>query len=82
MKGDHASPPLLQDPVIAKIAAETGRTAAQVLLRWAVQRKTIVLPKSVTPARIISNADIFSFELTDAQVAAINALDKPGLEGW
>lgn len=81
MKSHHSSPPLLEDAVITKIAAETGRSPAQVLLRWAVQRGTVVLPKSVTPARIASNADIFSFELSAAQMDAINGLDKPGLEG-
>jgi diketogulonate reductase-like aldo/keto reductase len=82
MKADHASPPLLQDPVIAAIAAETGRSPAHVLLRWAIQRGTVVLPKSVTPSRIIANADVFSFELSAAQMASINGLDKPGLTGW
>jgi diketogulonate reductase-like aldo/keto reductase len=81
MKSHHASAPLMQDPVVAQIAADVGRAPANVLLRWAVQRGTIVLPKSVTAARIASNADIFSFELSAAQMAAINALDKPGLEG-
>jgi diketogulonate reductase-like aldo/keto reductase len=81
MKGHHASPPLMQDPVVNGVAAEVGRAPANVLLRWAVQRGTIVLPKSVTAARIAANADIFSFELSDAQMAAINGLDKPGLEG-
>ena len=64
-----------QDPVIEAIAAETGKSPAQVLLRWAIQRGTIVLPKSVTPARIISNADIFSFSLSEAQVSAAPATD-------
>ena len=81
MKTHHASPPLMQDPVVARVAAEVGRAPANVLLRWAVQRGTIVLPKSVTAARIASNADVFSFELSDAQMAAISALEKPGLEG-
>ena len=71
----------MQDPVIARVAAEVGRAPANVLLRWAVQRGTIVLPKSVTAARIAANADIFSFELSEAQMADINALGKPGLEG-
>ena len=81
MKGHHASPPLMQDAVVVRVAAEVGRAPANVLLRWAMQRGTIVLPKSVTAARIASNADVFSFELSEAQMAAINALDKPGLEG-
>lgn len=81
MKSHHASPPLMEDAVVKQVAAETGRSPAHVLLRWAVQRGTIVLPKSVTPARIISNADIFSFELSAAQMAAINSLDKEGLTG-
>lgn len=81
MSSHHNSPPLMEDPVVGKIAAATGKTPAQVLLRWALQRPTIVLPKSVTPARIESNADLYSFELSAEQVSELNALDKPGLEG-
>jgi diketogulonate reductase-like aldo/keto reductase len=81
MKSHHASPPLMEDAVIVKIAEETGHSTAQILLRWAVQRGTIVLPKSVTASRIIPNSDIFSFELSEVQMASINNLDKPGLEG-
>jgi aldehyde reductase len=81
MKSHHSSPPLMEDPVVGRVAAETGRSPAQVLLRWAVQRGTVVLPKSVTASRIVHNADLFTFELTEAHMQAINALDKPGLEG-
>lgn len=68
----------VQDPVIEAISAETGKSPAQVLLRWAIQRGTIVLPKSVTPARIIGNADIFSFSLSEAQVCAPTTDDTAG----
>lgn len=64
------------DPVIAGIADRLGRTPAQVTLRWHIQRGDIVLPKSVTPERVRSNIALFDFELSDADMAAISALDK------
>jgi 2,5-diketo-D-gluconate reductase A len=65
----------LKDPEIAEVAADTGRTPAQVILRWHVQLGNVVIPKSVTPARIRENFDVFSFELTREQMQRITALD-------
>jgi 2,5-diketo-D-gluconate reductase A len=71
---------VLGDPTIAKIAERVGRTPAQVVLRWHVERGDIVFPKSTTPARIKENFEIFDFELEPADVDAISALDR-GEEG-
>jgi 2,5-diketo-D-gluconate reductase A len=67
---------VLDDPVITKIAERVGRTPAQVVLRWHLERGSIVFPKSVTPARIEENFELFDFELEDADIQAIAALDK------
>jgi 2,5-diketo-D-gluconate reductase A len=66
----------LNDPVISDIAARVGKTAAQVILRWHLQKGYIVFPKSVTPSRIEQNFDVLDFELTAADIAAIDALDR------
>lgn len=71
----------MSDAVVSDIAKAHGKQPAQVLLRWALQRNTCVIPKSANAARIAANADICDFELSAEQMAAINALDKPGLEG-
>ncbi len=71
---------VLDDPVVTEIAEAVGRTPAQVVLRWHIQRRTIVFPKSVTPARIAENLDLFAFDLDGAQMAAIADLDR-GEEG-
>jgi 2,5-diketo-D-gluconate reductase A len=67
---------VLDDPVITSIAKRLGRTAAQVTLRWHIQRGDVVFPKSVTRSRIEENLRIFDFELTDEDMAAITALDR------
>lgn len=67
---------VLDDPAIAAIAERLGRTTAQVTLRWHIQRNDIVFPKSVTRARVEENFQLFDFELTDADVQAITALNK------
>ncbi|MGN2641758.1 aldo/keto reductase [Nocardia takedensis] len=72
---------LLDDPTITAIARELGRTPAQVIIRWHLQLGNVVIPKSVTPERIVANFDVFGFELTDAQIAAIDALDADGRIG-
>ena len=67
---------LLTDPEIVPIAERTGKTPAQVVLRWHIERGDIVFPKSVTPARIRENIDIFDFELTADDHEVITALDR------
>jgi len=64
------------DPTLNKIAKETGKTWAQVLIRWSLQRGFIPLPKSDTKERIIANTQVFDFELNKEQMEALNALDK------
>jgi 2,5-diketo-D-gluconate reductase A len=66
------------EPVVAKIAERVARTPAQVLLRWCIQRHTIVLPKSTHRERIEENAQIFDFVLSDEDVAELDALDQTG----
>ncbi len=65
----------LEDPVIVAIAREHGKSAAQTVIRWHLQLGDVVIPKSVTPARIAENFDVFDFELNDEQMQAIDALD-------
>ena len=67
---------VLEDPTILTIADRVGKSAAQVTLRWHIQRGDIIFPKSTTPARIRENFELFDFELTDADLSAISALDK------
>ena len=67
---------VLGDAVNTRIAAALGRSPAQVVLRWHIQRGDIVLPKSVTPERITSNLELFDFGLDDSDMAAISALGK------
>ncbi|HEX3947771.1 MAG TPA: aldo/keto reductase [Acidimicrobiales bacterium] len=72
---------VLDDPAITAVASEVGRTPAQVVLRWHLQRGEIVFPKSVTRSRVEENFALFDFELSDRQVAAITALDRDGRIG-
>ncbi len=67
---------ILDDPTIAAIAKRVGKTVAQVTLRWHIQRGDIVFPKSVNPDRIAENIDIFDFELSGDDLAAITALNR------
>jgi 2,5-diketo-D-gluconate reductase A len=67
---------VLDDQVVGRIAERTGKTPAQVVLRWHLQRGDIVFPKSVTPDRIRENIDIFDFELSGADVNDITLLNK------
>jgi diketogulonate reductase-like aldo/keto reductase len=68
----------LSDPTVADVAARVGRTPAQVLLRWGIQRHTIVLPKSTHRERIEENAQIFDFALSDEDMSSLDALDQTG----
>jgi len=67
---------VLGDPVIKKIADTIGKSPAQVVLRWHIQRGDIVFPKSVTPERIKENLALFDFELDSSDMDAITGLDK------
>jgi 2,5-diketo-D-gluconate reductase A len=64
------------DPVIRGIAERHGRTPVQVTLRWHLQRGDIVFPKSVTRSRVEENFDVFGFELTDEDIAAITGRNR------
>ncbi len=67
---------VLDDPAVVAVAEALGRTPAQVVLRWHVQRGDVVFPKSVTRERIEQNFAIFDFELDEGQMATIGALDR------
>jgi 2,5-diketo-D-gluconate reductase A len=67
---------VLTDPVITAIAGKLSRSPAQVVLRWHIQRGTIVFPKSTTPARIRENFELFDFQLERDDMAKITGLDK------
>jgi diketogulonate reductase-like aldo/keto reductase len=71
--GSHGS--TLEDPVIGDIATAHGKTAAQVMLRWGLQHGRSVIPKSTKPDRIAENIDVFDFELSAGELAAIDELD-------
>jgi 2,5-diketo-D-gluconate reductase A len=66
---------LLADQVLVDIAGTRGKTPAQVALRWFVQIGVVPVPKSGDPRRIAQNIDVFDFELSDVELAAITALD-------
>lgn len=74
---------LLADPTLAAVARRVGRTPAQVLLRWALQHRVIPLPKSTDPGRIAENAAIFDFQLSEEDMAGLDALDRDLVTpGW
>jgi methylglyoxal/glyoxal reductase len=72
----------LDDSTVAAIAAEVGRTPAQVLIRWSLQKGFVVLPRSSNATRIVENASVFDFALDDDQMAALDALDEGLTTGW
>jgi 2,5-diketo-D-gluconate reductase A len=76
-----ASGGLLDDATLARIAQAHGRSVAQVVIRWHLQLEYIVIPKSVTPARIAANFDVFDFELSPAELQQISALNRDGRTG-
>ena len=67
---------VLDDPVITSVATAAGRTPAQVVLRWHIQRGDIVFPKSVTASRVRENFEIFDFELDDDAIDAVTGLNR------
>lgn len=67
---------LLDHPLLAEIGSRYGKSAAQVVLRWDIQHGIVTIPKSVTPSRIIENAAILDFELSAADMSAIDQLNE------
>ena len=67
---------LFQNEVLASIGAKYGKTTAQVMLRWHIQRGVVVIPKSTHYERMVQNYDVFDFTLSDEDMAAIAALDQ------
>lgn len=77
-ENEHRS--ALEDPTLVEIADAHGVTPAQVMLRWHLQQGRSAIPKSITPARIAANIDVLGFELTDDELARIDALET-GVRG-
>lgn len=67
---------MFTNPVIAEIGSKYGKTVAQTILRWHIQKGVVVIPKSTHKERMAENFNVFDFSLTDEDIAAINALDK------
>jgi len=67
---------VLDDPTVREIAAQGGRTPAQVVLRWHIQRGDVVFPKTVTPSRMRENFDLFDFELDGSAMEELSGLDR------
>ena len=66
---------MFSDPTLAAIGEAHGKSVAQVVLRWLIQRDVVAIPKSVRPERMAENFDVFDFELTDDEMARIAAMD-------
>jgi 2,5-diketo-D-gluconate reductase A len=66
---------IFSNPVLSEIGAGHGKSVAQVVLRWLIQRDVIVIPKSVRPERMRENIDVSDFQLADDDMARIAALD-------
>ena len=73
---------LLGDETIRSVADAHGVSSAQVILRWDLQRGIVAIPGSSNPGHIKENLDLFGFELTDAEMAAISALDRDEKHDW
>lgn len=72
----HGDKALLNEPVFAELAQKYGKSSAQIILRWHVQRGMAVIPGSTNPAHIKANADIFGFRLAGGEMAAIEKLNR------
>lgn len=69
-------------PAVQRVAKAVGRSPAQVLLRWGIQKGVVVLPKSVTPERIAQNAALFDFELSSEAMETLDGLEANLTTGW
>jgi len=66
---------LLKEPLLATLGAKYGKSPAQIVLRWAIDRGIATIPRSSNPQRLAQNLDVFDFTLTAPEVTAITALD-------
>lgn len=73
---------LLGDQVISKIAEMHGKSSAQVILRWNLQKGVVVIPGSSNPEHILENTKLYDFGLTDAEMDRINTLDRNEKHDW
>ncbi|KAK6484410.1 aldo-keto reductase family 1 member A1-B-like isoform X1 [Huso huso] len=69
-------PVLLEEPFVKKLAEKYGKSPAQVILRWQVQRGVVTIPKSVTESRILQNIQVFDFTLADEEMQAMGSMNK------
>ena len=67
---------LFTNPLLAEIGQPYGKSVAQVVLRWMIQRGVVVIPKTVSPERMAQNLDVFDFTLSDDDMSQIATLDK------
>lgn len=72
---------VVKDPVLVRIGESHGKDPVQVTVRWMLQKGIVTIPKSVKQHRIVSNADVFDFELSEAEIAEIETLDRDGRTG-
>ena len=72
----HGDKALLNEPVFTALAKKYGKSNAQIILRWHVQRGTAVIPGSTNPSHIADNANLFDFALTDDEMRSIEQLNK------
>ncbi|RNB80606.1 aldo/keto reductase [Brevibacillus nitrificans] len=66
----------LDHPLLVELGQKYGKSPAQIIIRWDLEKKVVTIPKSITPARIAQNADVFDFSLTAEDVEKINALNE------
>lgn len=64
------------DPTLVDLAKKYGKTTQQILVRYALQKEWVPLPKSDNPDRIVANANVFDFEISEEDMAVLNALDQ------
>ncbi|WP_061241839.1 aldo/keto reductase [Leptospira interrogans] len=72
----------IEDPTIAKIAQKYDKTPAQILIRWAIEQKIVVIPKSIKKERIIENSKVFDFTISEEDMKILNSLDEDFRTCW
>ena len=72
----------LKDPALMAIAQNYGKSTAQILIRWVIQKQAVALPKSVNEARIQQNIDVFDFTISEADMQALDKLNENLITGW